>query len=358
MSLPTTLQIIADQKHYVISPAALLDHLNLNMQDSSLCMTWFTLYKESYWTDGILDRSYQYLATKLGVCRQTVIRRMAKLVKMGFLQKSHNFDDEGYQTNNTFTVQLPEYILSDLRQEPDRERKPLDFTPDYSVHDMYADIDEYGDDIDTDNTLDSHSDELLSMDSATLEVELKRELKEMGQEVEFEDSDLKEHLDKTPTPFDGFKADPRDFLYHATGKLSSFIHRGSRSVTPICNTRLNIYNTSPKKTIIHENWRSDAQISCYNPWVQPEKTVNKTQDHYEYNEPRTLPASLVQKIEDFVSSQNLCTSRKQLKHEAMFAISRVFTKTNIFHAFNTFKLLVRGNRWTTPFSMRKKTRAQ
>jgi Helix-turn-helix domain len=123
------IQSLTLKKQYVNLPTKLIDTVR-ELYGPALASAWEVFYTESRLTHGVLKKTYDYLAHKIGCSRKTVIRYAKKLVEAGVLIINKRFY-HNCPIENEFILLTPEEALLAAQNAPDRETKDLDI--DYSV---------------------------------------------------------------------------------------------------------------------------------------------------------------------------------------------------------------------------------
>lgn len=118
------------KKQYVNLPTKLLDKVR-ELFGPTLASAWEVFYTESRRTHGVLKKTYDYLARKIGCSRRTVIRYAKRLSESGLLIINHMFH-HSCNIENEFILLTPEEALIAANDAPNREKPVLDI--DYSVN--------------------------------------------------------------------------------------------------------------------------------------------------------------------------------------------------------------------------------
>lgn len=125
-----SLSSLSQKKQYVHFIVPFLNKIR-KLFGPSLSSAWEVFYTESRATHGVIRRTYDYLAEKIGCSRRTVIRYVKRMVKAGILIVNKRFHHQ-CNLENEFILLTPEEALISAENAPDRARPDLDI--DYSVN--------------------------------------------------------------------------------------------------------------------------------------------------------------------------------------------------------------------------------
>lgn len=115
-------------KQYVNLPTALINKIR-ELFGPALASAWEVFYAESRKTHGVINKTYAYLARKIGCSRRTVIRYVKKLSEAGIIIVNHRYHHD-CSIDNEFILLSPDEAILASKNSSDRMR-PIDI--DYSV---------------------------------------------------------------------------------------------------------------------------------------------------------------------------------------------------------------------------------
>lgn len=123
-----SISILASTKQYVNLPTELLTKIR-QLFGTHLAMAWEVFYMESRRTHGVITKTYDYLARKMGCSRKTVIRYVKRLKNAGILIVNKRFH-YNCPLENEYILLTPDEALLAAKASNDR-LVPIDI--DYSV---------------------------------------------------------------------------------------------------------------------------------------------------------------------------------------------------------------------------------
>lgn len=125
-----SISILASRKQYVNLPTELLTKIR-QLFGPNLATAWEVFYTESRRTGGVICKTYDYLARKIGCSRRTAIRYVKKLIGHGVLVVKKRFK-HNCNIDNEFVLLSPEQALLASKDSNDRVISK-DINIDYSV---------------------------------------------------------------------------------------------------------------------------------------------------------------------------------------------------------------------------------
>ena len=123
------IDILNHRKQYVHLPSPTIDTIR-GLFGPCIATAWEVFYAESRGTNGVINRTYDYLARKMGRSRKTAIRYVKQMVEMGILIVNHRFVHRSNLCNE-FILITPEEALLAAENSPDRKKPDIEI--DYSV---------------------------------------------------------------------------------------------------------------------------------------------------------------------------------------------------------------------------------